>query len=296
MRYTTALSVLLLVFFCVAPPLHALSLPDVPLDEEELYRSYERAIACGFAKWHSLGDRPISREVFLRLLGEVNTSSDEAAQNIYDDSVGYFEKDLALVGLESEVPGTPYFWEPITTIRDRIYYLDSPLDFRRLKNSNGERLEEDFNHFFDLSGRGQGSEYFSFFYQLQLNDNRETDTLRLKKGYGKFRWKNFALKAGRDSMWWGPGLRGAWVLTNNAREFDLVQLRTEDPFRLPWVFKHLGRFGFDVAHLWLDDDKRVHRDPRLIAMRATWMPWSWFEISAHRTVMHGEAAGRTTQG
>jgi hypothetical protein len=41
-----------------------------------------------------------------------------------------------------------------------------------------------------------------------------------------------------------------------------------------------------VAHLWLDDDRRVHEDPKMIVMRGTWMPLSWFEISAHRTVMY----------
>jgi hypothetical protein len=201
MKPALSVSMVVLLLVGVVAPVQALSLPDVPLDEEELYRSYERAIACGFATWHSLGDRPISREAFLRLLGEVSTFEDETAQNIYDDTVGYFEKDLPLVGLDTEVPGSRYFWEPVTTVRDRVYYLESPLDFRRLENSDGEKLEDGLNHFLDVSGRGQASEYLSFLYQLQLNNNRETNKLRLNKGYGKFRWKNFALKAGRDSVW-----------------------------------------------------------------------------------------------
>jgi len=256
----------------VVTPLLAVSLPDVPLDEEELYRSYERAIACGFATWHAMGDRPISRETFIRLLGEVSLHEDEVAQMLYDDSIGYFEKDLALLGVDSDVPTSAYFWEPVTTVRGRAFYLDSPLDFRRLENSYGEWLEGGSNLFFDLSGRGQTSTYFSFFYQLQLNHNTETTKLRLKKGYGKFRWKNFALKAGRDSIRWGPGFGGSWVISNNPPEFDMIQLKTEKPFRFPWVFKHLGEFGFDVAHLWLDDDQRVHQDPKMLAMRASWMP------------------------
>jgi hypothetical protein len=279
-------SMTVLLLAGVISRVQALSLPDVPLDEEELYRSYERAVVCGFATWHALGDRPISREAFIRLLGEVSTWDNDTAQEIYDDAVGYFEKDLPLVGLESETPGDRYFWEPVTTVRDRLYYLESPLDFRRLENSDGEKLEDGLNHFLDLSGRGQASKHLSFLYQLQLNNNRETNKFRLKKAYGKFRWKNFALKAGRDSVWWGPGFHGAWVLTNNPREFDLVQVKTEELFRFPWVFRHLGKFGFDIAHLWLDEDRRVHKDPKMLAMRATWMPFPWFEIAGKRTTMY----------
>ena len=287
MKHALGLVVLLLASLSVVSPLQALGLPDVPLDEEELYRSYERAIACGFAGWHTIGDRPISREAFIRLLGEVGAHEDEAAQFIYEDSIGYFEKDLPLFGLESDVPGAPYFWEPVTTVRTRLFFLDSPLDFRRLKNSDGESLEDGFNLFFDISGRGQASEYLSFFYQFQLNGNSETTKLSLKKGYGKLRWRNFALKAGRDSIWWGPGFGGAWVISNNPPEFDMVQLKTEAPFRLPWVFSRLGEFGFDFAHLWLDDDRRVHRNPRMLTMRGSYMPVSWFEIGASRTTTYG---------
>ncbi len=281
------LFLVLLHLVALVPSLQAFSLPDVPLYEVELYRSYERAIACGFAKGFSVSDRPISRERFIRLLGEVGLHKDEAAQFIFEDSINYFEKDLPLFGLESEVPATHYFWEPITMVWDRLLFLDSPLDFRRLENSHGEKLEEGFNHFLDVSGRGQASEYFSFLYQLQLNNNGETNKLSLKKGYGKFRWKNFAFKAGRDSIWWGPGFRGDWILTNNPLEFYLVQLKTEAPFRLPWVFRYLGEFSFDFGHLWLDDDRRVHEDPKIIAMRGSWMPLSWFEIALNRTTMYG---------
>jgi hypothetical protein len=285
--FLALLMVLLPALSLDARDLPDISLPDVPLDEEELYRNYERAIACGFAKGFSIGDRPISREDFVRLLGEVGARDDEAARLIYEDSVGYFEKDLPLFGLESDVPTSSYFWEPITTVRDRIYYLDSPLDFYRLENSDGEKLEQGLNHFLDVTGRGQASKYASLFYQIQLNNNRETNKLSLKKGYAKFRWKSLALKAGKDLIWWGPAFRGDWVLSNNAREFGLVQLKTEAPFRLPWIFKHLGEFRFDFAHLWLDDDHRVHSDPKMIAMRGSYMPVSWFEIALNRTTMYG---------
>ena len=87
MKPVLSVFVVVLLIACVVAPVQALSLPDVPLDEEELYRSYERAVACGFAKWHALGDRPISRETFIRLLGEVSSWDEEAAQDIYDEIV-----------------------------------------------------------------------------------------------------------------------------------------------------------------------------------------------------------------
>jgi hypothetical protein len=295
MRHALCSVVLILASVALVSPLQALSLPDVPLYEDKLYRGYERAIACGFAGWYPIGDRPISRENFVRLLGEISTFENEAAESIYADLIDYFERDLPLFGLESDVPGTPYFWEPVTTARTRLFSLNSPLDFRRLENSDGEALEDGLNLFLDASSRVQLTQYFSLFYQLQLNTNSENTLGSVKKGYAKFRWRNFALKAGRDSIWWGPGFRGAWVLSNNPREFDMVQLKSELPFRLPWVLSRLGEFGFDVAHLWLDDDRRVRRDPRMLVMRASYMPVSWFEIAANRATTYG-GSGRPEYG
>jgi hypothetical protein len=277
-----------LVFFLfIASPLQGQSLPNVPLDEMDLYRDYERAIACGYAKGYSFGDRPISRDTFLKLLGEIGTQEDEAAQLIYEDMFEYFEKDFSRFDPDSEIPTSNYFWEPITTVRSRLFFLDSPLDFRRLENSEGEQIEDGINHFLDISGRGQVTPYLSFFHQVQLNNSKETHRLFLKKGYGKLRWKNLALKVGRDSLRWGPAFRGTWVLSNNPKEFDMIQFRTEDPFRLPWVLKHLGQFQVNVGHIWLDDDRRVHKNPKLLTMRASYMPVSWFEVAINRSTQYG---------
>jgi hypothetical protein len=72
------------------------------------------------------GDRPISRETSVRLLGEVGLHEDEAAQMIHEDSIEYFEKDLPLSGVDSDVPTPAYFWEPVATVRNGLCWLDSP--------------------------------------------------------------------------------------------------------------------------------------------------------------------------
>ena len=53
----------------------------------------------------------------------------------------------------------------------------------------------------------------------------------------KLTFFNIAIQVGRSTNWWGPGYRGSLLLTDHAFPLDMVQVGSDEPFRLPWVFR-----------------------------------------------------------
>ncbi|WP_305043731.1 capsule assembly Wzi family protein, partial [Geoalkalibacter sp.] len=91
---------------------------------------------------------------------------------------------------------------------------------------------------------------------------------------------------GRQSLWWGQGRNGALVLSNNAKPLDMLRLTTPSPVLLPWVFKHLGPFRFDVFWSELESARAVP-NPYIAGLRLNLRPLPWLEIGGSRAVMFG---------
>jgi hypothetical protein len=96
----------------------------------------------------------------------------------------------------------------------------------------------------------------------------------------------FEVSVGRQSLWWGQGRHGSLVLTNNAKPLDMVRLTNPSPILLPWVFKYLGPFRFDVFWSELEND-RVVPEPYFAGLRLDFKPLPWFEIGASRAIIFG---------
>lgn len=96
----------------------------------------------------------------------------------------------------------------------------------------------------------------------------------------------FEFSAGRQSLWWGQGRHGSLVLTNNAAPLDMVRIHTPSPLLLPWIFRFLGPFRFDLFWSRLEAE-RVVPEPYFAGLRLNFKPLPWFEIGASRTVLFG---------
>jgi hypothetical protein len=112
------------------------------------------------------------------------------------------------------------------------------------------------------------------------------DAVRLLEGKAALGLGPLELSAGRQALWWGQGRRGSLVLTNNARPLDMVRLTNPSPAVLPWIFKYLGPFRFDLFVSRLEDD-RVVPEPYFSGLRINFKPAPWFEFGASRTVFFG---------
>lgn len=110
--------------------------------------------------------------------------------------------------------------------------------------------------------------------------------LRLREGYLNLSISNLQLEVGRDSLWWGPGYHGALLITDNAFPLDMIKLSNRDPFRLPWVFSRLGSWKM-VFFLSQLEDKRVIPKAKLTGIRLEYIPCSFLEFGASRTIMLG---------
>lgn len=128
---------------------------------------------------------------------------------------------------------------------------------------------------------------------LAVREQEGTD-LRLLEGRVALGLGPFEISVGRQSLWWGQGRHGSLVLTDNAEPLDMLRITNPSPVILPWVFKFLGPFRFDVFWSKLEKDRVVAR-PYFAGLRFEVKPVPWFELGASRTVIFG-GDGRPSVG
>lgn len=79
--------------------------------------------------------------------------------------------------------------------------------------------------------------------RLSLTEPRGVDAgadLIAHRLYVRTVFGNLAIEIGRDHLFLGQGLESAAVVSSNPRGFDMIQLSTDRPFRLPWILSALG--------------------------------------------------------
>jgi hypothetical protein len=72
--------------------------------------------------------------------------------------------------------------------------------------------------------RGQAAKTLSRFDQL----------------YARVLWKNTALEAGRDYLYFGQGTTAGLIASLNGPSINMVRLSSDRPFTLPWYFRYVG--------------------------------------------------------
>ncbi|MER3425399.1 MAG: hypothetical protein C4293_21345, partial [Nitrospiraceae bacterium] len=92
---------------------------------------------------------------------------------------------------------------------------------------------------------------------------------------------NIAVQVGRGSLWWGPGYHGSLLLTDHAFPLDMVQVGSDEPFRLPWVFKSLGDWKVNTFLTRLERDRDFPR-ANIFGLRVSYQPTSWLELGIAR--------------
>jgi len=160
----------------------------------------------------------------------------------------------------------------------------------------GERLRE--NHFGDrwkkrlnlqiaLSSRTTMNEHVTFFLEPVVMNPRKGNDVFLRRGYVYLVYANTALKVGRESLWWGPGRHGSLILSNNAFPFDLIQLGSDLPFRLPGPLSDLGTFEVTGFLTELEGARKSVARPRVLGLRISYHPSKRITLSASRVTIFG---------
>ncbi|MBI1963518.1 MAG: hypothetical protein HYS37_09110, partial [Candidatus Rokubacteria bacterium] len=137
-----------------------------------------------------------------------------------------------------------------------------------------------------FESRAQVGDFLTLYVQPEVDGNEEFGAARLGTGYAKLTLYNVELLVGRDSLWWGPGLFGSLILSNNAPPLDQIRIGSAEPFLLPWIGEWVGPtklLGF-VSEL---EERRDHPRANLAGIRGTIAPLSVLELGASYANMFG---------
>jgi hypothetical protein len=291
----------------------AAGLVDVPLKpwtyfdpyRDWTYTAIEKLVTSGLVGPQVLNTKPMSRMAMARIVAL-------AVQKIRQDETGRFSKrtDLepVLYELMDELApelealevrsrkaapaGQPWLTvQPMSHLQVRGFYSKADAN---PENSQGLKLRRHFNGTIGFDSYVELDDYVSGYIHPEFLANAESQNGKIVEGYAKLKYRNFALRFGRESIWWGPGYHGSMMFSNNAPPLDQLRIGSAEPFILPWFFKYLGPTQMELLFARLE----ANRDfPRTIlgSWRIDSSPLPFLEVGLDRTVQMG-GKGRPSMG
>jgi hypothetical protein len=283
-----------------ASPAAAFDRTNIPLKNwggfsiyrDAVYDDLERLVTAGLADRTLLSTKPLSRVEAARIVARAietirkddsgPASARRDLEDLLDRLIEEFRPELTALGTKLPVAAAPtgtVSFTPVDRAQAFGIFSHRPL---RLINEQGLRLEE-FNGGVTFESRLQVGDVLTFYLQPQLHGNEEYGAARLATGYAKLTLFNVELLVGRDSLWWGPGLHGSLIFSNNAPPLDQVRIGSAEPFLLPWIGDWIGptKILFFIAQL---EARREHPRAKLAGMRGTITPFPFLELGISRAV------------
>jgi hypothetical protein len=265
---------------------------------DDVYPLLSRLEAEGVITSGLLDTRPISRTEAVRLLREAEQQSKsrspfvqslvhELEQRLEGGGQGEGQRFLDTVYAK-------YIWTSAPVIP--LSYPGAAVEKEQAFNENnaGDLYERGSNYRIGLTSRLEDVGNFSLYLNPELRgaDGQQQGVLRT--GYAVLGFSWIDIVAGKDSQWWGPGQHGALLLSNNAEPPEMIKLTAPVPQHLPWIFKYLGPFQYDVFVSRLEKDRSDFPEPYLWGLRFDFKPHPAIEIGLERTGMLGGTGRPTT--
>lgn len=127
----------------------------------------------------------------------------------------------------------------------------------------------------------------------RLGSLSQTD-VDLQKGYLKFSPWNVEIEAGRDSLWWGQGYHGSFIMSNNAPPLNMLKISNPTTTVLPWIFSYLGPFRYNLFCATVQD-YIMPRNPLLSGYIIAFKPLPWLELGFANTIFfNGDGLPQTS--
>jgi hypothetical protein len=289
-----------------AGPVTAADRSDIPLKNwggfslyrDAVYDDLERLVTAGLADRTILNTKPLSRTEGARAVARAITAIRADTAGVYnnrqdleavlDRLMDEFRTELAALGVKMPAdrttasPGVVTFL-PMDRAQVRAGYASRDLSF---VNSQGMRFQRGANAGFTFESRMQIGDWVTFYLQPELHLNEEFGAARLATGYVKLTAFNVELLAGRQSLWWGPGLHGSLIMSNNAPPLDHVRIGSAEPFLLPLIGDWIGPTKILAFFAKLEEDRDIPR-PDMAGLRGTISPFSFLELGASYVNMFG---------
>ena len=278
---------------------------DIPLKNwggfslyrDALYDDLERLVTAGLGDRAILNTKPINRTEAARIvaravakiradeMGSYNNRQDLEA--VLDRLIAELRVELAALGVN--IPGGPaaparvFSFTPIDRAQVRAGYASH--DFS-LINSQGLRFQRGLNGGLGFETRAQIGDVVTFYLHPEVQGNEEFGQARLQTGYAKLTLFNVELLVGRENLWWGPGLHGSLIMSNNAPPLDQIRLGAAEPFKLPLIGEWIGPMKL-VGFAAQMEERRDHPRAILAGLRGTVSPVSVLELGASYVNMFG---------
>ncbi len=249
------------------------------------------------------GSRPYSR---LEAARQVREARDKAGGGgfppiVYQllNRLEYELKDqLPELGAGSSTPRS--YLKPLRSLDLKYLYQDDQSSV--YPGTNARQADLDYNDFgidhtnfhnaqliLESEARYKGLFLLSVRPMLEAHqeDNQDTNfNTSLLEGKAALSLGPFEISAGRQALWWGQGRHGSLILTNNAKPLDMLRVTNPTPLLLPWIFKYLGPFRFDVFWSRLEQQRAVPK-PYMAGLRLNFKPFPLFEVGASRVAIFG---------
>jgi len=249
--------------------------PYVPLDSW-VYPAMDRLIAQGYIKSAIVSMRPWTRFECARLVSEageqledVDASSSQAAK-IYRSLTEEFKQDISLMeGGDNSRARVDSVYTRVTGISGQPLSEGYQYNFAQtIINDFGRPYQEGFNNVTGFTGWATDSRFVLYLngeYQhapsappltesarqviSQVQSEgvvppgtpiSQIDRFQFLDSYVGATFSNWQLSFGKQSLWWGPGVGGPMMWSNNAEPITMFRVNRVSPFKLPWVFGYLG--------------------------------------------------------
>jgi len=272
----------------------------LPLDSW-VYPALDKLAGTGLIDSSLQGSRPYTRLEAARLTLEArqHARADKAPRAIFE-SLDRLETELREQIAElgpRDGASTPTYLKPLRSASFSYLFQEGEnsgitgTDARQFSlnfNNLGIDYAEHHNGELVFSGEGRLADTLLLYWrpQLQINEGQDEADFRLLQGTLAFGLGPMEVSVGRQSLWWGQGRHGSLMLTNNAAPLDMLRITNPQPLLLPWIFKRLGPFRFDVFWSRLEKERAVP-EPWFAGLRLDFKPLPNLEIGASRTVIFG---------
>jgi hypothetical protein len=246
--------------------------PYVPLDSW-VYPAMDRLIALGYIKSAIVDMRPWTRFECARLvneaaeqLGDAEAGDSSQAARVYRALATEFSEDLKRMdGGDNTRVQLESAYTRVTGISGQPLQQGYHYDFAQtVINDFGRPYEEGFNNVTGFSAWATESRFVVYANgELQYSPSAPPMTASARQVIGQVQvihpappgtptsqisqfqmldtyvgmtFDNWVLSFGRQSLWWGPGLGGPMMFSDNALPVNMFRINRVSPFKLPWIF------------------------------------------------------------
>lgn len=107
-----------------------------------------------------------------------------------------------------------------------------------------------------------------------------------EQGYGLVDIGPLRFLAGRAPLLWGEGEHGGFLFSDNARPLEQFQMTHPMPFRLPWIFSHMGQWKL-ASFFATQGPEQTFPWGFLAGLNVSYLPTADLQFHLHHAIQFG---------